>query len=162
MLVVYAGPGRCAGVPVCWCDLGEIVGRLSFGKRKRLVSNRQFRSILARGRRASDGLLILYMAHNDCGFPRLGVSVGKSCGDAVVRNRTKRLLREAFRQSQGAIPSGFDYLLMISRRLCMGPDKTGGSSRALREVTFEQVRTSFLALVKIVDSTQISRRKEQS
>jgi len=87
--------------------------QFSFPKEKRLVNNRQFKAVLARGLRLSNGLLTLYMAENDCGYPRLGVSVSKSCGNAVVRNRLKRLLREAFRQSQDRIPAGFDYLLMI-------------------------------------------------
>ena len=90
--------------------------RLSFPKKKRLVSNSQFKAVLANGRRRSNGVLTLYMAQNDCEYSRLGVSVGKSRGNAVVRNRLKRLMREAFRQNQQQIPAGFDYVLMISTR----------------------------------------------
>ena len=112
--------------------------RFCFPKTKRLVTNRDFKAVLAGNLRFSDGLLTLYVAENDCGYSRLGVSVGKTCGGAVVRNRLKRLLREAFRQSQGRIPAGFDYLLMISPQC---------PKEALRQLTFEQVGTHLLALV---------------
>jgi ribonuclease P protein component len=120
--------------------------RLLFSKKKRLASNKQFEAILARKLRASDGLLVLYVAENDCGYPRLGVSVGKSCGGAVRRNRLKRLLREAFRQSQDSIPPGFDYLLMISSQLSKKLNKPVNSKKAVTQPTFEQVKASFLAL----------------
>lgn len=123
--------------------------RFSFPKSKRLVSNRQFKAVLARRLSVSNGLLTLYMAANDCGYPRLGVSVEKSCGNAVVRNRLKRLLREAFRQSQGRIPAGFDYLLMILPGSTKS-DKSAGiikETATARRLTFGQVKASFLALV---------------
>jgi ribonuclease P protein component len=119
--------------------------RFSLPKSKRLVRNGQFKDVLDRGLRAGDEVLTLYMAKNECGYPRLGVSVGKFWGNAVVRNRLKRLLREAFRQSQDQIPAGFDYVVMISR--------TGERSdksvvkEAVRQLTFKQVSASLLALV---------------
>jgi len=117
----------------------------SLPKSKRLVRNGQFKDVLDRGLRASDEVLTLYMARNDCGHPRLGVSVGKFWGNAVVRNRLKRLLREAFRQSQDQIPAGFDYLLMISRS--RGKSELSGSKETVRQLTFEQAKASLVALV---------------
>ena len=116
----------------------------AFPKKSRLVSNRQFKAVLSdRGRRRrSDRLLTLYTAENDCGYPRLGVSVGKSHGNAVVRNRLKRLVREAFRQSRQQIPSGFDYVVLISP----GRLKKSETGIKAKPPTFEEVRTSFLAL----------------
>ena len=125
-------------------QFGGILKRFSLAKKKRLGSKEQFKAVMARGRRLSDGLLTLYMAQNDCGYPRLGVSIGKAHGGAVVRNRLKRLLREAFRQSQDRIPAGFDYLLMISPR----SRKTREAGKAAAQPTFEQIKASFLALVQ--------------
>jgi len=125
---------------------GGILKQFFFSKKKRLASNKQFEAVLARKVRVANGLLVLYVAENDCGYPRLGVSVGKSCGGAVERNRLKRLLREAFRQSQDRIAPGFDYLLMISPQLSKKVNKSINSKKAVRQLKFEQVKASFLVL----------------
>ena len=126
--------------------------RLAFPKTRRLVSNRQFKAVLDHGRRAGNSLLTLYAAENGCGHPRLGISVGKSSGKAVVRNRLKRLLREAFRQNQDHIPPSFDYVLMISpslSRQLRRPEQ----QKVLESLTLDRIQKAFLSLVRTLLDT---------
>jgi ribonuclease P protein component len=129
-------------------NYGVILKRFCFGKEKKLKSNEQFKSVLSKGRRFDDELLVIYTAKNDCGHVRLGVSVNKALGGAVVRSRLKRLIREAFRQSQSEIPAGIDYVVMISPqwKKCIGEELS--AVEAARRLSFEQVRGSFLRLVE--------------
>lgn len=119
--------------------------RLSFPKSKRLLSNSQFRAVLARKISARDSLLTVFAAENDCDCLRLGLSVGKACGNAVVRNRLKRLLREAFRLSQDRIESGFDYVVMLSHPLSKKM-REGAGQAASPEPSLKQLEASILSL----------------
>jgi ribonuclease P protein component len=67
-------------------------------------------------RRASvaDPSLIVYSFSNGLAYSRLGLSVSRKVGGAVVRNRWKRLLREAFRLSRPQLPVGVD-LVVVAR-----------------------------------------------
>ena len=120
--------------------------RFSFQKSKRLVTNEQFKAVLACKRCVSDELLILYVAENNSGCRRLGISVGKTCGNAVMRNRIKRLLREAFRQSRELLPDGVDYLVMISPKLLKKLDKSADAKKLVKQLTFDQIKTSLITL----------------
>ena len=131
-------------------NYGAMLKQFSFPKTKRLVSGRQFDAVLGRRLFASTGVLLLYMAENKCGYPRLGISVGKGCGGAVIRNRLKRVLREAFRQSQGQITPCFDYVLIVlSRRLKNSSSLQAkeAAKKSIKQLKLADVQKWFLILV---------------
>ena len=85
-------------------------------KSQRIVSGEHFQAVLERKCFLCKGIIRLYAAGNDLKFPRFGISVGKACGNAVTRNRLKRLAREIFRLHQHEIPVGYDYVLIFTQK----------------------------------------------
>jgi len=85
----------------------------------RLRTQRDFRSVYGRGRRASgDWLTVVVWPRRAGEVPaaRIGVSVSKEHGGAVRRNKLKRLLREAFRLERHRMPADLDVVLIPKRR----------------------------------------------
>ena len=85
--------------------------RLRFGAELRLRSKPQFDAIYASGRRLDDRFFALRIKPNATGRPRLGLAVAvKTAGNAVIRNRLRRLVRESFRLAQHDLP-GVDVVV---------------------------------------------------
>jgi ribonuclease P protein component len=85
----------------------------SFGTRWRIRSRRDFAAIHAARVRSESGPLLVYGLPNDLGHLRIGISVGRRVGNAVVRNRVKRRIREAFRIHRSEWPTGYDLLVVV-------------------------------------------------
>lgn len=77
---------------------------------ERLRSSRDFRRVLANGARASVGPIQCIVAAGLPGRARFGVSVGRTVGGAVTRNRVKRVMREIVRSRE--LPAGTDTVLV--------------------------------------------------
>jgi ribonuclease P protein component len=76
----------------------------------RLRKQAEFDRVYAERLYAADSVLIVNGAASGLAHARLGLSVGRTVGGAVRRNRWKRLIREAFRLSREQIPAGFDFI----------------------------------------------------
>ena len=72
----------------------------------RLRRAADFERIYRSGRRSGDALFGLNALPNDLGFARLGMSVStRTVGNAVRRNRVRRIIREVFRARRPALPA---------------------------------------------------------
>lgn len=76
-----------------------------FPKHVRLLKSSDFERVFAARNSVGNSNLALFGAANELRHPRLGITVSRRVGNAVARNRWKRLLREAFRMSQQELPS---------------------------------------------------------
>lgn len=94
-------------------------GTHSFPKRQRLQRNSQFRRVYEQGRRFTGRLAVAYVLDTPDQPRAIGVVTSRKIGGAVVRNRARRLLREAYRRNQHQLKPNFQ-LVMVARSAING------------------------------------------
>ena len=80
----------------------------------------------------ADSCLVLYARKNRSGMNRVGITVSKKPGHAVVRNRTRRRLREVYRLNEDRFQPGWDIVVVARVRAVNAP--------------FQKLTASFLTL----------------
>lgn len=77
-----------------------------------IKKNEEFQSIFEKGHSIYGRYLVVYFLHTSFDCARFGFCVGKKLGNAVMRNRIKRLLREAVLATVNSEVKGLDILLV--------------------------------------------------
>lgn len=108
----------------------------TFPKKVRLRTAADFSAVYGCDYFAADDVLVIRAIRNGGSTSRLGLSVSRKVGNAVVRNRWKRRIREGFRLQQHVIPAGLD--------LVVRPRKGG-------ECNFHRIHRSILRLAQRLD-----------
>lgn len=90
-------------------------------KQSHLRNSEEFRVVYGQGRRYDDRLFTVFVLPNGLGHHRFGITASrKATGNAVERNRSKRLLREAFASSAEKLCSlqkTYDWVLNAKRSI---------------------------------------------
>ena len=81
-----------------------------------LKQNRIFKYLYYRGGSEVSKTLVFYFKKNKKSTNRLGITVSKKVGNAVTRNRVKRLIRENYRLRENSIRLGYDIVIVARTR----------------------------------------------
>lgn len=81
---------------------------------ERLKKSSQFTLVYKRGKSEVTRFIVMYYLKNGLEYNRIGYSVSKKVGNSVVRNKSKRLMKEAVRLNSGNLKNGYD-IVFISR-----------------------------------------------
>lgn len=86
--------------------------RFTLPKSARVIRRKDFRRIYSRGSRASGKDITVVALRRPIEGHRVGLSVSKANGCAVIRNKIKRIFREAFRLERPTLPGQYDVVLI--------------------------------------------------
>ncbi|MFH1913053.1 MAG: ribonuclease P protein component [Pseudomonadota bacterium] len=93
--------------------------RLNWGKERRLLGRPQFAMCYEQGKKHFTRSFVLFIVRRDIGLDglRLGLTVSRKMGNAVARNRIKRVVREYFRLHQYDFELPLDIVVVPKRNL---------------------------------------------
>ena len=80
-----------------------------------LNKNKDFLDLYRRGRSIVSKTVVIYFRPNGLPCNRFGITAGKKVGNAVMRNRAKRIIRQAYRDNELLFPIGID-IVFVARK----------------------------------------------
>ena len=81
-----------------------------------LKENREFRRIYSKGKSFVSPYIVTYVVKNRRNIVRVGITTSKKVGNAVMRNRSRRIILAAFREILPDIKSGYDFVFVARHK----------------------------------------------
>ena len=85
------------------------------GPLRSLTQKRDFEAVFREGVNSASRYVVIYARPNELRMTRFGLSVSKKVGNAVVRNRLKRLLRESMRKGSEGLCLDYDFIVIARK-----------------------------------------------
>ena len=99
-----------------------------------IKQNYEFRRLYSKGKSCANAYLVVYCRKNRAGRSRIGYTVSNKVGHALVRNRTRRRIREVYRLNEEKFQPGWDIVVVARTKAVEAP--------------FEKLTASYLTLAK--------------
>ncbi|NMA79619.1 MAG: ribonuclease P protein component [Clostridiales bacterium] len=81
-----------------------------------LNDNKDFVRLYKRGKNVVTPVFVLYFNKNNLPYNRIGITTSKKIGNAVKRNRARRVIKAAIINSQSVFPIGYDFVFVARVR----------------------------------------------
>jgi ribonuclease P protein component len=98
--------------------------RFGLQKLDKLKSKKEFQNVYEKGHSVVDSMAVFYVLPGENEKLKIGFAVGKKAGDAVRRNRAKRMMREVFRHHKEELVLGTCLIWVARKRLVEADYKT--------------------------------------
>jgi ribonuclease P protein component len=108
---------------------GDTSGGFAFPRTEHLKARKDISAVFRKGKKAAGAGAVLFYQKNALAVNRVAFTFSKKFGNAVRRNRARRLGREAYRHLRGTLQKGYDMVLLVY------PDEKMDFSRRLRQLT---------------------------
>ena len=95
--------------------------------------NNEFNDIIKKGKYLKNEYFVIYYVDHEEDFPKFGLAVSKKCGNAVVRNKIKRQLRDLINRHKKLFSNTKNYIIMVRR--------------GFSEISFDIMEKSFVTLL---------------
>lgn len=102
--------------------------------------NKTFLFLYKKGKCIVNRNIIIYVRKNNKPYNNLGITAGKKVGNAVARNRAKRVIRQAYRENEINMPIGID-MIIVARAAVIGI-KSDVLSDYLRKKGINEIRNA--------------------
>lgn len=104
-------------------------------KRYRLRKNIEFKKVYSHGKNYWNRNLVLYIKRNGLKETRIGYTITKKIGNAVVRNKIRRRMKEIYRLNFANIKEGYDLIFICKKNIV--------------DLSYDELENSMIHIMKI-------------